>query len=205
MDALIQLIKENNIRYGEVESVRVEIPVWIAKILRFPDPQNGDDAKFSLHQSLGATLKEDGKIDLPFVYPFMDAGAVDPKYKEARKKVDVVERTDWTGGRAVPWSCPVTVSLKDGRKYTKDIDKIKGGQGNPLSKEELALRHKNLVQGFLSPEQIQRSVDLVFDLENLKDISELTKLATFGKFPPNVPRQEIEPLPTKRQSANRRR
>jgi len=181
MDALLQLIEEHAIRYEDVESVQVEIPVFIAKMLnRFPEPKNGEQAKFSLHQSLGSLLA-DGKIDLPYVYPFTDTGAVDKRYKEAQKKVNVVERTDWTGGRSAPWSLPVTVTMKDGRKLTKAVDNIKGGPGNPLSKEELLTRYTALVKGFLSPKQIERSINLVSNLEKLEHVSELVRLATFGK------------------------
>lgn len=76
---------------------------------------------------------------------------------------------------------PITVNMKNGGTYTKTVDKVKGDPANPLSKEELIARHQNLVQGFLSPKQTQRSIELVFSLENLKDLSELMKIATFGK------------------------
>jgi 2-methylcitrate dehydratase PrpD len=180
MDALVQLVEENNIRYDKVDSVQVEVPSFITRLLRFPEPENGEDAQFSLPQALGAILI-DRKVDLPYRRPFTDAGAQDPKYREARKRVNVIERKDWSGGRGVPWSAPVTVNLKDGSKFTKTVDKIKGSPENPLSKEELVTRHENIVRKFLSQKQIQRSIDIIFNLENLDDISELIDLATFAK------------------------
>ena len=181
MDALVQLMEEHKIRFDDVTGVEAEIPPFVANMLRFPEPQNGEDAKFSLHQSLGSILI-DGKVDLPYVRPFGDAGAVDPRYQEARKKIKVIERKDWAGGRSAPWSTPVTIFLKDGRKYTRAVDanELKGGLKNPLSRDELAGRYRAMTQGFLSSPQIDRSIELVSSLENLDSIAELMKLATFG-------------------------
>lgn len=182
MDALVQLMEENKIHFDDVAGVEAEIPPFIANMLRFPDPKNGEDAKFSLHQSLGSILI-DGKLDLPYVRPFSDVGAVDPRYQKARKKVKVIERKDWAGGRSAPWSTPVTVLLKDGRKFTKAVnaDELKGGPQKPLSREEQTERYRAMTQGFLSSSQIERSINLVINLENLKTVSELMKLITFGK------------------------
>lgn len=184
IDAMQDMIKEHNIRYEDVENVDVEIPPFVAKMLaRFPEPKNGEEAKFSLPQSLGATLI-DGKVDLPYVRPFSDAGAVDPRYQEARKKINVITREDWTGGRSVPWKIIVTVKMKDGSKFTRTKEKdaeIKGGIENPLSKEEVMSRYEASLEGFFSPEQVKRSIELVSKLENLNDIAELMELATFGK------------------------
>jgi 2-methylcitrate dehydratase PrpD len=179
LDAILQLIEENDIHYDHVKAVEAEVPTFIAQILRFPDPKNGEEAKFSLHQSLASALI-DRKAAHPYLRPFSDAGVVDPRYQEARKKVKMITRTDWSGGRSAPWSMPVTVILKDGRKFTKAVDQIKAGPGNPLTNKELADRYRALVQGFLSAEQTERSMDLVFNLEKLESPLELVKIATYG-------------------------
>ena len=124
-----------------------------------------------------------GKSTCPIVRPFTDAGAVDPRYQNARKKVKVIERKDWAGGRSAPWSTPVTIYLKDGRKFTKSVnaDDLRGGPKNPLSREELVARYRAMTEGFLSSSSIMRSLDLISNLENQGSISELMKLVTFGK------------------------
>lgn len=181
VEALVQLVDKNEIRLEHVARVEVEIPPFVAQMLRYPEPKNGEEAKFSLEQALGSVLA-DGKLALPHTRPFSDAGAMDPKYQAARRMVRVVERKDWGGGRSAPWSTPVTVHLKDGRTITRAVsaDEIKGGGKYPLSPEELTERFRTMVAGFLSPAQIDRSIELVLDLENLDSVGELTKLATFG-------------------------
>ena len=182
MDALAQLLEEHKPRPDDIDRVEAEIPPFVANMLRFPDPRNGEDAKFSLHQALGALLI-DRQIDLPYLRPFNDAGAVDPKYQAARKRVLVIERKDWGGGRSAPWSTPVTLYLKDGRKFTKSVnaDDLRGGPKNPLSREELGARYRAMTEGFLASSSIARSLDLISNLENQDNISELMKLAAFGK------------------------
>jgi len=183
MDALVNLMQEHKLSYEDVASVRADIPPFIGDILgRFPDPTTGDEARFNLSHALGAILV-DGTPELPYLKPFTEAGAVDAKYKEARKKVEVVVRHDWTGGRSSAYTQPVTVTLKSGQQYTAAVDarNLKGGADNPLTREEMLTRHRNLTTGFLSTEQVERTVDLVQRLEQLDTITELMDIVTFGK------------------------
>ncbi len=181
MDALLQLMDEHEFRLDDVECVRAEIPPFIADLLRFEDPQDGAQAKFSLHQALGALLV-DSEVELPYLRPFTDAGAIEPLYRAARRKVEVIVRTDMTGGRSVPYTQPVTVVLKSGREHRAEVGarQLKGGADNPLSRPELAQRHKAMTAGFLSPAQAERSIELVERLDELASISELMDLCTFG-------------------------
>lgn len=179
LDALFALIEAHDIQGDQVAGVQVDVPTWIPKLVKYSDPQNGAQAKFSMEQALGAALV-DRSVELPYVRPFSDEGAVDPHYMEARKKVKVKVREDWAGGRSAPWSLPVTVQLKDGSHYSKTIDKIKGGPDDPLSKEEFEERYGVQTREFLSSRQIRRSIELVLNLEKLDDVSELLELITFG-------------------------
>jgi 2-methylcitrate dehydratase PrpD len=179
LDALLGLVVDNDIRYNQIVNVQVDVPTWIPKLVRFAEPENGAQAKFSMQHALGAAIV-DRKAELPYVRPFTDEGATDAKYQEARKKVTVRVREDWTGGRSAPWSLPVTVKLVDGTCYTRTTDKVKGGVDNPLSNEEFLERYRNMTKHFLSEEQIQKSANMVLNLENMEDASGLIKLITFG-------------------------
>jgi 2-methylcitrate dehydratase PrpD len=179
LDALFAIIEERDIEGGQVAAVKVEVPTWIPKLVKFSEPQNGAQAKFSMEQALGAALI-DGKVELPYVRPFTDEGAIDSKYKEARDRVRVVVREDWDGGRSAPWSLPVTVELRDGTSYSKTVNDIKGGPANPLSNEEFEARYRVMTREFLATEQIEKSIAIVRNLEGADDVSELMEIVTFG-------------------------
>ena len=182
MDAIIQLKREHDIRYEDVQGVQVEVPTFVAEMLHFSEPRNGAETSFSMHQSLGSVLVDE-VVELPYLRPFRDSGATDPKYIEARRKVEMIERADWSGGRSLPWSTPLTIVMKSGKKYTKTIDgnQLKGSPSNPLTHKELVARHGVLVRDFLSAKQTERSVDLIYNLENLDSVAELMKLLTYSE------------------------
>ncbi len=177
IEALLQLMEENNLGYDEVDKVEVEVHPLMLRGARFHDPQNGDQAKFSFPQALGAALL-DGKVDFQ---TFSDVAAQDPRYEQARKKIDVIARADseyhlYKNVRSTP---PVKVRLKDGRTYSRTLELLKGSRELPLSREEFISRYATSIRGRLSKQEIQRSIDLVSDLENMPDIRELMELVTF--------------------------
>jgi 2-methylcitrate dehydratase PrpD len=178
LDALFQLMKEHNIHYDEIDKVEVNVHPHARWGFRILEPRDGAEAKLSVPHALGAAML-DGKVDLR---TFSDMGAADPRYKEARNKVDMIVREDWASKRAAATPVPTTIKLKDGRVYSKTLSRpqIKGSKDNPLSREEFIARYKMLAGVVLNPTQVRRSIELVDHLENLEDISELMELVTFA-------------------------
>jgi 2-methylcitrate dehydratase PrpD len=178
IEVLLQLMADNRLRYEDVESVQLYVSRHTADLLRADlpnskDPRNGAETRFSLHHGHAVALA-DGETSFR---AFTDVGAKAPKYREARRKINVIAR------EAVAEGC-VELKLMDGRTLAGGREMLKGdpkgGPTNPFTAEELIARHEALARDALSPKQIQRSIDLVLNLEKLADISELMELATFG-------------------------
>lgn len=180
IDKFSELMKKENIRYDDIEKVDVEVHPMSTKRHRFREPKDGIQAKFSLRHALGSTML-DGKIDP--LRPFSDIGAQDPQYKEAGAKVNIIGREDWKPLVRKHTPTLMTITLKDGRSYSTEakVAEVKGSKKNPLTRAEFLDRCKTCAGTFLSPTQIQRTIDLVDNLENLPDISELMELVTFGR------------------------
>jgi len=180
LDALWDLIWEHDIHYDQVDSVQVEVPKFVTKLIHYDDPQNGEQAKFSLQHAFAVLLVDrlvDGNTT---AQSFSDIGAADSKYKEARKKVNVVV-IDQPGGRTlVGKEMPVTIRLKNGHTYSKEAPILKGSPESPLSKDAIVGKYRDHVRDFLSPQQVQHTVALVSDLDKLPDILELMEIVTFG-------------------------
>ncbi|MFH0809089.1 MAG: MmgE/PrpD family protein [Pseudomonadota bacterium] len=176
LDAEMQIIQENNITFDQVESVHALLPKFVTRLLHYPNPQNAEQAKFSLEHALGVGIA-DGEITLEH---FTEAAVKNPKYQKARKKV-TVEIFEKEGGRTlVGAAIPVTIKLKDGRSFTKEAQTLKGGPESRLTKEELVARFGNHVKGVLTPAATKKAVEMSYNLENLPNIKELMTIATFG-------------------------
>lgn len=177
IDALLQLMADHGVRDEHVESVRVHVTRHTADLLRphLPnslDPKDGAESRFSLHHGHAVPLVE-GRSSFR---AFSDAGARDPKFARVRRKIEVIVRDDIPEGY-------VELKLKDGRRLAGGRDVLKGdtkgGPRNPYTPRELLARHEELCKDVLSPTQIQRSVDLIMNMERLADVTELMDLVTF--------------------------
>jgi 2-methylcitrate dehydratase PrpD len=71
----------------------------------------------------------------------------------------------------------IDIELADGRTVSGRADFGKGSPTNPMSDEELAGKFRETAAwGGLSKQNAEKIVDLVFDLEKVKNIRELTRL-----------------------------
>jgi len=174
LDAVLQLIEERNISLRQVDRVEVEISPYLSRMLIYSEPKTGFQGKFSLQYVVAAAIV-DKKVVLG---TFTDEKVRDPDIKEALKKVQVIVHPEWSPGAI--YTAPVTIRLKDGRVYTKQVDNPKGSPMASLSREEVVAKYTDCARGVLSAEQIKRSTELVLNLEHLKNVRELMQIVTFG-------------------------
>jgi hypothetical protein len=75
----------------------------------------------------------------------------------------------------------IDIELTDGRKISGTADFGKGSPANPMSDAELACKfHECAAWGKLPRARADRIVDLVFGLEKVNNIRELTRLLQTG-------------------------
>lgn len=173
LDAILQLVKEHNISYQQVDTIEVEISPYLSQMLIYSEPETGFQGKFSLEYVMAAAIL-DKKVVLG---TFTDEKVRDSKMREILRKVKVVVHPEWSGAI---YTAPVKVILKDKRVYTNQINIPRGSPDAPLSSEELAAKYTDCAEKVLSPEQIKRSMELLLNLERLKDVKELMQIVTFG-------------------------
>jgi len=178
LEALFKLIDEQDLYYEAVDTVDVEIGQLGSVINRFPDPRNAEQAKFSLQHALGAALV-DHKPELPYLRPFTNAGSTRPEYVEARKKIRVIVCPDRPGEERER-KTPLIVRLKDGRTLSAKVTEIQGSADMPLTLDELTSKYKNCASWFLATDRVQRSVEMVLNLDRLDTVSGLMDLLTYG-------------------------
>jgi 2-methylcitrate dehydratase PrpD len=173
VDALLDLIAKNDIHPEEVESVSCAGSYTTPTMLIHSRPQTALEGKFSMEFCMALALLE-RRVELPH---FKDRKVQDPKVQEMIKKVTFSIRPDLnTVENSGNPSTTVKVLLSDGREFTETVDEAKGTPGNPLTTKEVRDKYRQCVKGIQSKKEMERTIELVENLERLKKISTLTDL-----------------------------
>jgi len=176
IDGVLDLIAKHNISWDDVESVEHEINHTVSLYLKYPQPETGEDARFSLEHSTAACFL-DRQV---FLSSYTDEKARDPKFREARQKVKVTVHPEWEGGYFT-FNSPVTIRLKDGTEYKKLCVDARGDPSNKLSLEEVMKKYMDCIEfgGTFSREAAEKAAEMTLELDEVKDISELMSILTF--------------------------
>jgi 2-methylcitrate dehydratase PrpD len=100
---------------------------------------------------------------------FTDRKVNDLKIRELIKKIKMYVHPDVENDP--DFASIVTVRLRDGREYSYRVAKARGRPSVPLSGAELHAKYRNCAREVLCEEDIERSLNLVENLEALEDIT----------------------------------
>jgi 2-methylcitrate dehydratase PrpD len=174
LDAARGLIEENGIKFDDVAKLEVDVHPDLLNTVRFHKPTQGFRGKFSLDYVLAAMLL-DARVDLD---SFSDAYCNSAGMRASLAKVEIHTHPEWGDDPAARRRSPVTITLKDGRKVTKTVDKVRGSPGNPMTRDELLAKYHGCAARVLSAERLERSIMALENLEKLATAAELMDTLT---------------------------
>jgi 2-methylcitrate dehydratase PrpD len=166
MNTILYLIKEHDIKPDEVEHVYAGTNPGGGEQLIYTEPKNRLQAKFSIQFCLAIMLLE-RKAGLA---QFTDSKVNDPKTVELMKRITLYVDPEVTESTPLEWSdktAKVKVKMKDGREFQKMTD-IRHPTWN-----EIISKYEECAREVLPENKIKRSIDLVSNLEELRDLSPL--------------------------------
>ncbi len=174
VDAILHLIDLHDIKPEEVESVSCQSNPIVQKNLRYNDPYTALEGKFSMQFAVAVALT-DHKIGLAQV---TDEKVNDPAIKSLMKRVTLSVHPDWLPGRdkAENRADGVTVKLKNGSEYKKEVLVAKGSGKNPLAEEELLAKYRECAKIVLNDTAVERCINLVWGLEKLQNLRHLMQI-----------------------------
>jgi len=70
----------------------------------------------------------------------------------------------------------VTITTKDGKKYSTFINKPKGDPRNPPADQDLEEKFRSLASGVLPQRKIDALVEMIWNLEKVKSLGQLLRL-----------------------------
>ena len=176
IDGVLELIDTHNISWDDVESVTHGINHTVSLYLKYPQPETGEDARFSLEHSTVACFFND-KV---FLDCYTDEVARSPKYREARKKVKVDVHPEWDRGYFACES-PLTIRLNDGTELKKVCVDAKGDPSRKLNTDEVMEKYTDCMDfaGIFSKEASEKAAEMTLGLDQLGDVSELLHILTY--------------------------
>jgi len=171
MTEMLRLIRENSIRPGEVERVRVGTNSHMPNALIHSHPSNELQAKFSMEFCMAILLLE-GRAGLP---EFTDPVVLREDVQEMIRRVDFVVDPEAEAAGYHKMTTLIDIDLKDGRRVSGRADFGKGSPQIPMTYEEVADKFRGCADFARWPsDRANEVVALVRDLEELPDVQRLT-------------------------------
>jgi 2-methylcitrate dehydratase PrpD len=167
LDALEILLKQYRFQPDQVKQIVVRTATNEAKVV-----DNREIPDICLQHMIAVML-----IDrtASFKSAHDTARMKDPQILKQRAKVQLV------GDEALEKLMPqrvgiVEVTLNDGMRYVERVDKVRGTFENPMPREEVIAKTRDLIAPVLGAATSQKLIDKVFDIENVKSVLELRPL-----------------------------
>lgn len=177
LTAMMKCAAENGVKAADVAEIKVEVVARAADILGDPHkyrPTGKETADHSLPYCMAVGLVDGMVTPLQFkaeriadksLEPIMDMVKVVPN-KEFEKLFPEYQPSQ------------VTLTLKDGRKFTKRVDVPKGDARDPMTMDEIAVKARALGKEVVGDKRVDEIRDCVLGLENEKTVARLMKLMT---------------------------
>ena len=173
MGVMLRLIRKHDIQPGQVVRVGVGTNRHMPNALIHHRPKNELQAKFSMEFCMAILLLE-RKAGLA---EFTDKVVNRADVQEMIGKIEFGVHPEAEAAGYEKMTTIIDIDLNDGRKISGRADFGKGSPENPMSDEELANKFRECAEwGKLSHASAGKIVDMVFNLDKLKSIRELTRL-----------------------------
>ena len=167
LDALDNLLKKNRFQPDQVKQIVVRVATNEAKIV-----DNREIPDICM-QHLMAVMLIDKTVSFKSAHE--TARMKDPEVLRQRAKVQLVGTEELE--RLMPRRVgEVEVTLNDGTRFTDRVDAVRGASENPMTREEVIAKARELITPVLGGATCTKLIEKVFDMENVKSVLELRPL-----------------------------
>lgn len=181
IDGLLRLRGEHRLVADDVVEVTAHLPAHNMEFLRFHDPADELEARFSMEYCLSVALVAGGVVVSDFTPEAIARDSIRVLSSRIR-----MEALPLAGG---PCSERVVVKHVDGRTLETTVDHPRGSAGLPISEADLLAKFDSCVEGVLGVPVAASLKQVLLDFDSLDDIGDLTALMASGFWarpPPDV-------------------
>ena len=178
VDALQEIMRKYQVRPEDVDSIQAFVPTMHAFIGGSDEeatytPSTYLKAQMSLPYTLAVTLF-DGEL---FLDQYSPEKLKEKKVLQLARKVKISADQEMDElQNAGKWPSRVEVVTKKGDSHEILVEYPKGSPQNPLTDAELQRKFIRLSENILDEKRMGKIIELINDLENMKEVSTLTHL-----------------------------
>jgi len=167
LDALESLMKKIRFQADQVKQIIVRVATNEAKVV-----DNREIPDICMQHMLAVMLID---TTASFKSAHDLARMKDPEILRQRAKVQLVG--DQELERLMPRRVGmVEVTLNNGMRFSERVDNVRGTAENPMPREEVIAKARDLITPVLGAATFHKLIDKVFDIENAKSVLELRPL-----------------------------
>ena len=176
LDALLLIMKSHQLKPDDIARIDVGLsPMTFTHCAWEYKAQGVTAAQMNLYFNM-ASVAFDGVL---FTEQYSNAKLTDPKLQVFMQKVHAYIDSDIEAmGVAFRHASRVKVTTAKGEVFQQEILDRRGSPENPLSKEDIQFKFRNVVSGILRDSQIDEMIELVDKLEELTDLGPIMSLLT---------------------------
>ncbi|HEX6435754.1 MAG TPA: MmgE/PrpD family protein [Candidatus Binatia bacterium] len=172
IDGVLEFKTKHGITAEMIESIDVGVARHTFERIVFRVPENGLQGKFSMPYLLARAII-DGRL---FLDAFTDSAVKDKNVLRLAEKIQMHLEADLKPTALGSRPCKVTIRLRDGRSFSRQIDYAKGSREAPMTDDELKQKFADCAREALDDKSVERITDYVEHLEALDDIRPLCQL-----------------------------
>lgn len=166
IDACIQLRNELGDDVANIDKVELVAHPLVLELTGKPEPQTGLEGKFSVfHAAAAALLRGDGSPTA-----FTDEAVTSPDLVALRRKVHLT--TDKNCHEA---AVDIAVTLEDGRRVEKHVERAIGSMERPLSDEQIDAKFRGQAAAVIGDEACEALIDACWRLTETADAGEIAR------------------------------
>ena len=172
IDGVLALLAEHRLTADDIAGVTLAIPGKNIEVLKFPDPRDELEARFSMQYCVAVAILG-GAVT---VADFSPEAVIRESVRALLPRI-----------RMVPLLAPtetVTIQLIDGRLLTRTVAHARGSPALPLSEAELMAKFDYCVSGSLDAADCAALKEELMNLDTLDDLRDLTRHFEAINHPP---------------------
>jgi 2-methylcitrate dehydratase len=177
LTAMMKCVSENGVKAEDVAEIRVEVIARAADILGDPHkyrPTGKETADHSLPYCMAVGLVD--RMVTPL--QFKSERIADKRLEPIMDMVKVVPNAEFEALFPEFQPSRVTLTLRDGRSFSKRVDVPKGDARDPMTMDEIAVKARALGEGVVPDGRVDAIRDCVLGLEDEATVGRLMKLMT---------------------------